>query len=209
MKLSKKQRLSRMIVLVILIVITGLSLSLIIGHYFSLAPLKEVARKESLELDQADPAYEATWAKALDQQRNLKGRYIGIGIIISLLTSTILMFFWDSLYRRKRLMGNIYRGFTIVLSVSLAVSLISVTHYLVHSYLYGQMHWYSYLANRFRINNIVVFLSMIIIPICLALGAIASYFLIERFLYPSRDIKILTSQFNNNAKKTQRQNVLN
>ena len=93
MKLSKKQRLSRMIVLVILIVITGLSLSLIIGHYFSLAPLKEVARKESLELDQADPAYEATWAKALDQQRNLKGRYIGIGIIISLLTSTILMFF--------------------------------------------------------------------------------------------------------------------
>ena len=54
-------------------------------------------------------------------------------------------------------MGNIYRWLTILLSIVLAVGIIYLAHYLIHRYLYGEMHWYSYLANRFRINNIVVF----------------------------------------------------
>lgn len=193
-ELSKQQRLTRIIVLVLLVIITGLSLSLIVGHYFSLKPVKEFVRSDLFF--ESGTSYTAALNQAHSEQQTLLNRYLLIGFGTSASLALILILCWNRLYRKKKIMGNIYRWLTILLSIVLAAGIIYLAHYLIHRYLYGEMHWYSYLANRFRINNIVVFLALFIIPICLALGAIVGHFLVERFLYPPRNIRLLTSKYN-------------
>ncbi len=194
MKLSKQQRLTRIIVLTLLVTITGLSFSLIVGHYFSLKPVKEFVRSD-LFLE-SGASYTAALNRAYSEQRALLNRYLLIGLGTSSSLALILILCWNRLYQKKKIMSNLYRWLTILLSMALAAGIIYLAHYIIHRYLYDEMHWYAYLANRFRINNIIVFLALFIIPICLALGAIASYFLIGRFLYPPRNIQLLTSKSN-------------
>ncbi len=194
--LTKKQSWTRKIILVIFITLIVLALTAYLGYYFSDEPLKEIGKSG---IPFGSEEYDAALADAQAEQRDIFKSFILTGLIVSAAISAIILLLWDRLYKNKKLMSNIYRTTTILVFTALGFAFTYLAHYLVHNFLYENLGWFSYTANRMRINNIIVFIGLFVVPLCIILGLITSYFFVNRFLFPPRDVKSLSYS---NEKKT-------
>ncbi len=187
---AKSQRNLRRFVFILLIGAVLFSWAAILGHYRSSAPIKDVVRSKDETM--LDEDYDLALKEAYTKRQELLARHFLFALIIFVVLLPISIFSWDPLYKRKRLICNLFRTLIILLSLALGIALSYLAHFLVHSYLFDNMNWYAYLANHFRINNIIVLLALFIIPLSLALGITAAYFAVNFFLFPPRDVKSLS-----------------
>ncbi len=194
--LTAKQKWTRIILLIIFTAIICLTLSAFWGYYFSQTPIKEVSRAN---ISYGSEEYDAALSNAKFEQKNIFRNFILAGLVLSSIIALIVILSWDKLYENRKLMSNTYRAVTVLVFSALGFGITYLAHYLVHSFLFESLGWFSYTVNRMRINNIIVFLGLFIVTLCVVLGLIVSYFIVNRFLYPVRDVKSLSYSYKEDA----------